>query len=377
MLDLLCSQPQRLEAGLVTLDRNLILDEGARIDILARDVAGLPVVLLSCGPDLAEAIGRTAAVLAAFHRGRFLLDRLYCHAGLDAYRRPRFILLSRRFVGSRAVDMIQLVGGCDVSVMEFQIVKTLDGRSELHLVMLARSSTATPTAEVAVTREGVVEPAVVPELSGSGIGQRMSAESPGATRPAPEVEAGSSHDGRTSALDDRPATAPLADGRSAPSSPAVPLQLVPAEDRPIANAPPEELLESDRGVFVDAPVQVPQTTSGDGSTGAGEDWSVPVLDDVDLLVRAKATPECRRLCLNARDSIRSLSSQVTQTTESDRICFLVEDAPLATLIPRGDSLQLRVGEEGGPAFEVCDDEAFNASLNATFSHYFSRFAVRA
>lgn len=364
MLDLLCSQPQRLEAGLVTLDRNLILDEGARIDILARDVAGLPVVLLSCGPDLAEAIGRTAAVLAAFHRGRFLLDRLYCHAGLDAYRRPRFILLGRRFVGSRAVDLIQLVGGCDVSVMEFQIVKTLDGRSELHLVLLARSSGATPSTEEAVTSKAVVEP----ERRGSGVGQRKSIESSGATRPGSEVESESGHDGRTGAL---------ADERTAPASPTVPLQLVPAEDRPIADDPPDEQLESDRGVFVDDPARVPQPTSEDGSTGAQGDWPVPVLDDVDLLVRAKATSECRRLCLNARDSILSLSSQVTQTTESDRICFLVEDVPLATLIPRGDSLQLRVGEEGGPAFEVCDDEAFNASLNATFSHYFSRFAVRA
>ena len=141
---------------------------------------------------------------------------------------------------------------------------------------------------------------------------------------------------------------------------------------------------SGRGLRENVPRKLaPATTPGfpmavaPSQANGGDDWPLPAIDDVDLLVRSEASPECRRLCLAARDSIRSLSSLVSQTIEPDRICFLVDGVLLATLIPRGDSLQLRVGEEGGPAFEIQDDESFNASLNATFSHYFSRFAVRA
>jgi len=367
VLQLLCAQPDRLEPDLIILDQGLTLDEGVSLDVLARDAGGTPVVILLCGPDLAQAIGRCAGALGAWHQGRFLLDRLYGHAGLVADQRPRFMLISRRFSAGRPADLLQLVGGCDVAVFESQVVQSVDGRPELHLLPMARS--------------GFGEAAAAQGLAAPAPARPAAAVQRAAPAPAlPAVEPLGSGLAGPHAVADESAN-PLIGGASATILGVGGLadeQEVANGDRPGHGAEPVQ----GAGVTRASPA-APATNPGfpmavtPTPASEGEGLQQPAIDDVDLLVRTQASPECRRLCLAARDSIRSLSSLVSQTIESDRICFLVDKVPLATLIPRGESLQLRVGEEGGPVFEVHDDESFNASLNATFSHYFSRFAVRA
>lgn len=357
----------------------MTLDEGVAIDVVARGAGGTPVLILLCGPDLAQAIGRCAGVLAAWHQGRFLLDRLYGQAGLVAEQTPRFRLISRRFSATRPGDLLQLVGGCDVALFESQVVQALDGRPELHLVPMARSNVAAVAGAQPVARAQplTAQPTVAAPA------HPTSPPPPTQTSPPPRVEP------RVAPPQAAPADPPPPAGDElinpligASAAPATPPRVDPtASSAPMAPAGPS----APKGPSApsDAPQAAPATTPGfpmavtPSQANGGDDWPQPAIDDVDLLVRSEASPECRRLCLAARDSIRSLSSLVSQTIEPDRICFLVDGVPLATLIPRGDSLQLRVGEEGGPAFEIQDDESFNASLNATFSHYFSRFAVRA
>ena len=360
------------------------------IDVVARGVGGTPVLILLCGPDLAQAIGRCAGVLAAWHQGRFLLDRLYGEAGLVAEQTPRFRLISRRFSATRPGDLLQLVGGCDVVLFESQVVQAVDGRPELHLVPMARSGSA-PAAEAQPTARA--QPTVAAPARTTPPSSATSTPPPTPTPPRAE-----------------PRVAPA---QAAPTHPSLPAgdelinPLIGAGAAPAAPVRPESAALTEPPVRIDPPVASPSTTQSGppapagpsapaevsqaapatnpgfpmavapSQANGGDERPLPAIDDIDLLVRAEASPECRRLCLAARDSIRSLSSLVSQTIEPDRLCFLVDGVLLATLIPRGDSLQLRVGEEGGPAFEVHDDESFNASLNATFSHYFSRFAVRA
>lgn len=95
---------------------------------------------------------------------------------------------------------------------------------------------------------------------------------------------------------------------------------------------------------------------------------------VDPLGDLAVSEPTRALFQRARDSIRSLSGQLVEHGEPGKLSFHVGDQHLATLHVDTTGLEVAVGGERGLA--VDDDEAFNASLNAVFTHYFDELSGR-
>jgi len=264
VVDLLLESPERIEQGLAVLDARLRLDEQVEVDALLRDLLGSPVVVLVMRGDVALELARIAAVVAALHRGRYLLQRLYGERGLDSAARPRIALLAPRFPDNTPA-LLEMLGGVEVSAFEFRIV-TSGERQVLDLAVFHR------------TRG--------PALSGAAAAALRET-----TRPA----------------------APAAPAR--PSAPA----------RASADAAPEP---------------------------AGPDGA-------------------RRWFLRARESIRALSSHVTESQKEGRVHYRVNDELLATLTLDKQGFRLQCGGDGGE-LAVADEESLNRGLNTVFELYFNQ-----
>lgn len=145
VIDWIGRHPERLERGLVLLDRRLLLDEGAVADLLLRDTLGYPVVVLFGKGDIGAELVRMAAIVPALARGRHLLTRLFGEGGLDASLRPRFVLIAPRFPDD-ARERLSLLGGVEVAAFESRVVTTEDGAPLVDLAPFAR--TAGPAAVV-------------------------------------------------------------------------------------------------------------------------------------------------------------------------------------------------------------------------------------
>lgn len=144
LLDELAAHPERLESGLRSIDRDLQLGDALRLDLLLADPRGRPVAVLVGDRDLAGALGRLAAVLAALLQGRWILERLYGERGLAAHQRPRFVLLSPRF-GDPVAPLLELLGSVDLRVLEWSRAAGADGAPVLvfsNLGGLARAPAA-------------------------------------------------------------------------------------------------------------------------------------------------------------------------------------------------------------------------------------------
>lgn len=84
-----------------------------------------------------------------------------------------------------------------------------------------------------------------------------------------------------------------------------------------------------------------------------------------------ATPDAaRRWFLRARESIRALSSLVTESQQDGQVQYRVNDAPLATLTLDQHGFRLRCGPQGSE-LAVADEEALNRGLNSVFELYFN------
>lgn len=295
---LLAARPDGLEPGLHILDQDLELAEGCRVDLLACDGLGDPLVVLFCDRDVAPAMARAAAVTAALRTGRPLLRRLYASQGLDVDRPVRFALLSPRFA-DEGKGLLELLGRSELSAWEYRVVRTPEGAPLLDLAIFARSP-----AQVVAARTSSAAASAAPS--------------------------------------------------SAVSTSAEPETLPPSTPLPKLSSAP--------------PLSGPPARRRNGANGHGHAAGASFLE--------AASDPSERLLERARESIRALSGDVSETAEADSHVFRVDDSSLASLRLGSNGLFLRVGDDD--AEQAVDDEAsFNAGLNAVFSHYFSRIAHRA
>ncbi|MCB9897317.1 MAG: hypothetical protein H6825_04880 [Planctomycetes bacterium] len=91
----------------------------------------------------------------------------------------------------------------------------------------------------------------------------------------------------------------------------------------------------------------------------------------DPLLDVEARPEDRALFVRARDSIRTLTKNLSEQAEPGRLTFLVGGRPLATLRLGAEGVCIDVGDGSRPALRVRDDTEYNLGLNAVFTHYFA------
>ena len=144
-VDLLCAEPERLEPGLVVVDKRLRLGEDVVIDVLARDSLGYPVIALFSGGDVAQDLGRMARAVAGLQGGRYLLARLYGEQGLDPGQRPRFVLLASRFPDS-SPQLLDMMAQVEVHAVEYRVVRSSVGRPVLDLQTFHRTAGPGPAA---------------------------------------------------------------------------------------------------------------------------------------------------------------------------------------------------------------------------------------
>ena len=266
VVDLLLESPERIEQGLTVLDARLRLDEQVEVDALLRDLLGSPVVVLVVRGDVALELARIAAVVAALHRGRYLLQRLFGERGLDSAARPRIALLAPRFPDNTAA-LLEMLGGVEVSAFEFRIVTTGE-RQVLDLAVFHR------------TRG--------PALSGAAAAA---------------------------------------------------------------------LRETTRSAAPAASARPPAATRGS--------------DDKRAVPEPVGPDSARRWFLRARESIRALSSHVTESQKEGRVHYRVNDELLATLTLDQQGFRLQCGGEGGEQ-AVADEESLNRGLNTVFELYFNQ-----
>jgi hypothetical protein len=90
--------------------------------------------------------------------------------------------------------------------------------------------------------------------------------------------------------------------------------------------------------------------------------------------RAAAEPAApdgaRGLYLRARESIRALSSHVSENSVDGHVQYTVGERVLARLALDQGGFRIRIGEQG-KELAVADDDGLNASLNAVFELYFN------
>jgi hypothetical protein len=298
-IELLIGQPERLEPGLVVLEKHLRLDEHAELDVLLCDRLGYPVIVLFSGEDVTGELGRMAAVVAALQRGRHLLERLFGKSGMDCSLRPRFVLLANRFPDN-APALLDMLSGVEVQALEYKVVTGSDGTPMLALTSFHR----TP---------------------GPPLGSSVS------LAPSP----------RTPRARTRPATVPAADRAPKPE--------------------PETLTR---------PASPAAAPSGAGPSGADE---ADVSDETDLhlIDDTGSAPEVSRgYFLRARDSIRSLSSQVVESSTNGKVRYHVGKDLLATLLLDNKGFRVQIGAKKGAGVNVKTEEAFNERLNSIFTLYF-------
>jgi hypothetical protein len=347
-LDLLQQSPERLERGLVVLDRGLPLDEQFQLDLLLRDALGYPVVLLFTEGHVTAELGRVAGTVGALTRTRHLLGRMFAERGLDATLRPRFMLLAPRFPDD-AAGQLELLASVEVVAMEYRVVNDADGRPVLDLSLFHR----TP-GPVMVTRSLGAS-----ELAGS-VGA-LGAVTSG--RPAPRGGETSAASAPHPVARPRPSGAASQTAASASASaaaaaaaaaPTAPPPIPAAAPAPAARAPSLPTASSPRAA----------------STPAASPASAP-----SALLRPEppvAPDLARALYLRARESIRSLASQITENTEDGRVRFRADDQLLASLRLDQDGFRMAVGDAPGDGALVTSDALLDERLNELFVLYFSR-----
>jgi hypothetical protein len=355
-LDLLQQSPERLERGLVALDRQLPLDEQFQIDLLLRDALGYPVVVFFSDGQVTVELGRLAGAVGALHRSRHLLGRMFAQAGLDATLRPRFILLAPRFPDDAAAQL-ELLASVEVVAMEYRVVTDADGRPVLELSLFHR----TPG------------PAMLARSLGAGeLGRSVSALSAvAASRPAPRAEpidipAPANPVARPRATTavppaSPPAAAPAPSAAAAAKAAATPAAATPATPAAQAAVPPA-VAAAPAAPTASAPRAQPLTAATPAPLApAPRAAPEPVTPDV-----------ARRLYLRARELIRSLASQITENTEDGRVRFRADDQLLATLRLDQEGFRMQVGDTPGDGPLVTGDSMLDEKLNELFVLYFSR-----
>jgi hypothetical protein len=139
-LQRLVEEPQELERGLKVLDVGLRLAPGLVVDLVLRDSASRPVVVLGEGEGGPEALlGRAICVLAEVRRMRDLLDRLFRQEGVSFGADPRVILVARRFSDAlhSARDLLRPFTMELVEARELSV----EGRSRLVVVRAGGGAT--------------------------------------------------------------------------------------------------------------------------------------------------------------------------------------------------------------------------------------------
>jgi hypothetical protein len=125
-----------------------------------------------------------------------------------------------------------------------------------------------------------------------------------------------------------------------------------------------------------SPAQAGPSDGAGGRSRRGLDELLLIEDSPDL---------ARSYFLRARDSIRSLSSHVSENSNDGKVRYQVGDALLATLALDSTGFHLQVGEGGKDGKDgkeaaagtcasrhVTDEATFNERLNAVFTLYFNR-----
>jgi hypothetical protein len=126
-------EPQGLERGLRVLDVALRLSPWCVVDLVLRDQASRPVVVLGEGNDGPEALlGRAVCVLAEVRRMRDLLGRLFRQEGVSFAADPRVILVARRF-SDALLAARDLLASMAIELVEAHEVP-IDGTSRLVVV---------------------------------------------------------------------------------------------------------------------------------------------------------------------------------------------------------------------------------------------------
>lgn len=350
-LDLLQQSPERLERGLVVLDRQLPLDEQFQIDMLLRDALGYPVVVLFTDGQVTVELGRVAGAVGALHRSRHLLGRMFSHAGLDATLRPRFILLAPRFPDDAAAQL-ELLASVEVVAMEYRVVSDADSRPVLELSLFHRTA----------------GPAMLTRPLGAGeLGRSVGALSAVAA-------------GRPTRLEPSETLAPpnpVARPRAMPAAPAPPAAAAPAAPQPpVAPAtPPAPAPASGKSAPKHSAPPAPVTPAASAPATPVPAPPAPAAPAPAVASRAAepvAPDVARRLYLRARELIRSLASQITENTEDGRVRFRAEDQLLATLRLDQDGFRMQIGDATGDGPVVTSDAMLDEKLNELFVLYFSR-----
>jgi hypothetical protein len=168
----LAEEPQGLERGLRVLDVGLRLAPGIVLDVLLRDQASRPVVVLGEGSDGSEALlGRALCVLAEVRRMRDLLERLFRQEGVTFGADPRMILVARRF-SDALLSAPDLFGAVRLELVEAHEVP-VDGQNRLVVVRAggAAKTGAPPAADPAAPAPAAAaeaRAAARPAANGSG-----------------------------------------------------------------------------------------------------------------------------------------------------------------------------------------------------------------
>jgi hypothetical protein len=101
---------------------------------------------------------------------------------------------------------------------------------------------------------------------------------------------------------------------------------------------------------------------------------VPRVPDPDEPPAEPAGPDsARRWFLRARESIRALSSHVTESQKEGRVLYRVNDELLATLTLDKQGFRLQCGPAENE-LAVADEESLNRGLNAVFELYFNQLS---
>ncbi len=370
-IELLLEQAERIEPGLVVLTSRLRLDEHVEIDALLRDTLGYPVVVMLARGDIATELGRMAAVAGALQRGRYLLSHLFGErGGLDPSLRPRFVLLANRFPDN-AGSLLDMMAGVEVQALEYRVVTSSVGRPVLDLAVFHRTSGPSYVPPAWRALETGSRPSAAPSAA-----PPPAAPSPLPPRAIPTIPSLAPRPGMT------PSTTPAA--RPAATTAAALPASAPATVSPAAAAPSVAAPPAAPAKVAAAAAAAESASAAAGAAGNGVPTNrLPEAESpggrrmrADGLQLLDATPSppapADGFFQRARESIRSLSSHVTESSEDGQVRYRVKDKTLATLILDPAGLRVRVGDQGGAGTAVADEATFNASLNSVFTLYFDR-----
>jgi hypothetical protein len=142
--------------------------------------------------------------------------------------------------------------------------------------------------------------------------------------------------------------------------------------RPAARTPPASTTRTPLS-DLDAPAPAPKSKAkASAEPPAPAEPEVADEDDLQFIDDTGGTPDAARgYFLRARDSIRSLSSQVVESNTNGKVKYHVGKDLLATLTLDDKGFRMQVGTKKGLGVNVKDDETFNERLNSVFTLYFN------